>query len=116
MRRLRASREVRGRADDDEPQVAGDRHGDHVPVDHLAESDPGIVALGDDVERLVAHEEVDRDVRMRRQEAGEKRAGQERLGGPGHVQPERTPRLGGHLPTAATAARSSLSAAGRAAA
>ena len=59
MLRLPASREVRRRADDDEAKIPRDRDGDHVPIDHLAESDAGVESLGHDVDRLIGYEEVE---------------------------------------------------------
>jgi hypothetical protein len=54
--------EIGRRADRDLPFVAGHRHGDHVLLDHLAEPNPRIVALSDDVEFGVR----DGDVELRR--------------------------------------------------
>jgi hypothetical protein len=43
----------------DEADVAGHRHGDHVPVDHLTRPDPCVMALGNNVQRNIAHEQVE---------------------------------------------------------
>ena len=42
----------------------GHRHGDHVLVDHLAELNPGVVSVCDDVDGRVAHDEVELHVRV----------------------------------------------------
>jgi hypothetical protein len=96
--RLRMPREVRGRADHGHPDVAGHGHGDHVAVDHLAELDPGVVPLGDDVTGRVAHVEVEPDVRMRRQEISEQRAAAHEVDRASYVQSERAPRDVAQLP------------------
>jgi hypothetical protein len=97
MLRLLVAREIRRRTDDDEPQVAGDRNGDHVAVDHLAEPHPRVVTLGDDVNRLVAHEQLEVDARIRVEEARQHRSAEEAPRRAGDVDAKRAPRLAAHL-------------------
>ena len=63
---------IRRRANRELALVARDGHRDHVLLDHFAEPDAGIVSLGDDIEFLVGHGDVDLDLRIglgkRRQE------------------------------------------------
>ncbi len=73
--------QVRRRANHDEPNVAGYGNGDHVLVDHLTEPDLRIESLGDDVERLVTHEEVQLDVGELGQKTGEHGSAEEALRG-----------------------------------
>lgn len=87
-----------GEPHDDQPDVPGDPEGDHVLVDHLAETDARVEPLRHDIQRLVAHEEIQPDVGIRRQEPGEQRSAQEGLRGPGHVKPQGTAWLGAELP------------------
>ena len=65
-----APREGRRHAHDGESEVPGHGHGDHVVVDHLAELDARVEALRHDVDRCVAHDEVEPDVGVLREEAG----------------------------------------------
>ena len=48
-----------------------DRHGDHVPIDHLAEPHARIEARFDDVELLVGDGDVELDAGMGGKKAGE---------------------------------------------
>jgi len=86
MLRPPAPREIRRAPHDDEPEVPGNRDGDHVPIDHLAELDPGVVSRGDDVHRRIAHCDVEVDVRLTREEAGEHRPVQKAFRGVRHIQ------------------------------
>jgi len=65
MLRLAARGEVGRRADDRHPQVGAHADAHHLALDHLADPDPGVEPLLDDVdERIVdAHVEIDVGVR-----------------------------------------------------
>ena len=82
-------REVGGRPHHDEAEVARDGYGDHVPVDHFAKPDPRVVSLCNDVEGLVADEQVEMNVLVRGDEAREQRPTQEALGGTRNVEAKR---------------------------
>ena len=97
MLRFLSPREIRWRADDIQAQVARHRHGDHVLVDDFTEANAGIVALGDDVERLVAEEQIETHVRMRLEKTGEQRAAQEALGRRGREDADHASWLGTKL-------------------
>ena len=102
MLRRPAPREVRERSDHRESQVTRHRHGDHIFVNHLAELDAGVVTVRDDVDRRVAHDEVELHVRVIAEKAREERFTDHRLGDRRRVQPQRTARCvakfadGGH--------------------
>ena len=85
--------EVDGRANHDETEIARDRHCDHITIDDLTQSNPPVVSLGDDVDWLVAHHQVEPDVLVFLKKAGEQRAAQITLARTRHVEAERTPRL-----------------------
>ena len=93
MPRLLALRELGRRADHDEPQVARDGHGDHVPVDHLTEPDTRVVACRDDIDWFITHKELELNVRMMLQEADEYLTAQKTLRGAGDVKLERAARF-----------------------
>ena len=61
--RVRA-REVRRRADHRHAHVRTDAHRDHVFGHLLAETNAGVVALGDDVGQAVVDDDLDLDVRV----------------------------------------------------
>jgi hypothetical protein len=66
MRWCRVPREVRRRADDDESNVTGHGHRDHVAIDDFAELNSSVVPSGNDVRDLVAHREIELNVSMRK--------------------------------------------------
>ena len=70
LRRLRPrpACEIGRRADDRHAQVRADAHRDHVLGHLLAETDAGVVALGDDVRQAVVDDDLDLDVGVVRQE------------------------------------------------
>jgi hypothetical protein len=63
--RLPAPRHGRRAAHHDESELARDLRGDHVPVDHLAELDPGVVPRGHDVHRRIPQRDVEVGARAR---------------------------------------------------
>ncbi|HKW09330.1 MAG TPA: hypothetical protein VJO33_03060 [Gemmatimonadaceae bacterium] len=48
-----------------------DGYGDHVAVDHLAEAHARVESLGHDVQRCLAHREVEPHLRVRGKETGQ---------------------------------------------
>jgi hypothetical protein len=94
MLRLRMARELRRRPNHGHADLAGDRHGDHVLVDHLAGLNAGIEPCRANVEAVLAHEEVEPDVRMLLEKAGEQVADEEAFRRGHDVKAERPARLG----------------------
>jgi hypothetical protein len=58
----------------------------HVEVDHFAQLDAGVEPLGYNVEGFVADDEVELNVRVSGQEAGDQRAGEEAVGYTGNME------------------------------
>ena len=93
VRRPAVTREARRGRHDGEPEVSGHGYGDHVLVDYLAELDARVAAFRNDVDRRVAHDEVELNVRILREEAGDERLAGQRLRGARGVDAQRAGRL-----------------------
>ncbi len=61
-------REIVRSTDHDRPEIRPDRHGDHIPVDRLAQANTGVEAARDQVDQPVVDTDLDRDLGMRKQE------------------------------------------------
>ena len=73
MFRHSASGEVGRRTNHGHAEIARHRNGDHVFVDHFAELDACIESFRHDVERRLADDEIELDVRVVGEEAGDHR-------------------------------------------
>jgi hypothetical protein len=67
------------------------------PVHHLAQPDPSVEPVGDDVELLVADEEVEHHVRVVGEVAREQRRAEEAERCPRDVEAQRPTRFGAQL-------------------
>ena len=92
MRRRAETLQIRRRADGQLPLIAGNGDGDHVLLDHLAEPDPGIVSMGDDIELLVRDGDVELNFRIGLCEGRQQRTRKKSLGDRRDSQPQLSPR------------------------